>query len=118
MGLLDKIIAKQMKKKYGWAIEKGYLSDEDFDRCAREGVQEAFGSRNSSSSSSSRSSVKKCCANCRYFEIGDVWGHHGAYIGGGGCCCKSGERRLLFSMDEMNYDKLHERRYCDSFSKK
>ena len=117
MGLLDKIIAKQMKKKYGWAIEKGYLSDEDFDRCAREGVQEAFGSRNSSSSSSSRSSVKKCCANCRYFEIGDVWGHHGAYIGGGGCCCKSGERRLMFSVDEMHYDELHKKKYCDSFSK-
>ena len=66
-------------------------------------------------SSSSSSSSRKCCANCRYFEIGDVWDTYGEYKGGGGCCVATGERRLMYSMDEMHYDDAHKTHSCSSF---
>jgi hypothetical protein len=124
MGLAEKIGAKigiaVASKKYLKDLskeERKALEKKAYKEVMAEMKYSSSGST-SRSSGSSGSSGSECCANCVFFEIGDTWGHHGAYTGGGGCCSKGGQRRVIFSTDEMHYDDAHKKSCCSYFSRR
>ena len=81
------------------------------------GACDAVEARYTGSSESSRSSVRECCSNCRFFGTGEVWGHHGSYVGVGGYCTCDGNSRLIMDMDDVNRGE-HKRRTCRYFGSK